>query len=183
MFNVLPDNLKQEIKKQYGARRFVVILNFIIFIQIFTLIAFFPSWVTSFYNQKEAASVVAESEDALLIEEVEELSSQIQSINKKLEIIKKTQTGFSPTQTLDSIIEQKSPSILINEFTFNKSTNNQVTITLTGSAGERESLLTFIKKLESSKLFDKVDSPISNFTKDRNISFSLFLTMKISNEK
>jgi len=179
MFNVLPKKLKDQIKKQYNLRRFIVTLNFIIFIQIFILVAFLPSWFVSFYKQRDVSSEVAKAQDDLLVNEVSKLSVEINSINKKLEVIKTTQTGFSPTQILDDIVEQKSSSISINEITYIKSGANEVQVTLGGTARERDSLLSFVRKLEASKLFSKVDSPISNYTKDRDINFSLFLNMKI----
>lgn len=183
MFNVLPDNLKSNIRSQYNLRRIIVFLNIVVFAQIFLLVSLLPSWFVSFYIENNAGAEVAGLEQDKLKGEVVELSTEINSLNNKLALIKSIQTGYSPTHMTKNIIDQKNSAVYINEITYTKSGDNEVGITIKGVGGDRESLQSFVKKLESSKLFTKVDSPLSNFTKDTNISFSLFLSMNIQNEK
>jgi len=49
---------------------------------------------------------------------------------------------------------------------------------LQGTAQERDALLTFVKKLEDSRDFSKVVSPVSNLLAERNFNFSLILELK-----
>ena len=48
-------------------------------------------------------------------------------------------------------------------------------MTVSGMAGTREDLVAFVKKMEDSKYFSDVVSPISNLTKDKNINFVITL--------
>lgn len=183
MFNVLPEKIKIEIVKQYNLRRIIVVLYAIIFIQVIIIVTFLPSWFISLYIQKDATSEVAKTEQDILKSEVDKLTSEINSFNSKLRVIKETQTGYSPTEIVTKISEQKNSSVSLKEITYSKQNKDEIKVSLSGVAKERESLLSFVKKLETSKLFEKVDSPISNFTKDKDIQFSLFLILKIKNEK
>jgi len=54
MFNLLPQNLKQKIKSEYALRRMVVILSFVIFLQVSSIVFTLPLWFISGFKEKEA---------------------------------------------------------------------------------------------------------------------------------
>jgi len=178
MFNVLPDNLKNKIKFEYKLRRVVVVFLFIFFIQICVTIAFFPTWLFSFFNEQEMVQELQKIDGESLLKEVQNTSTSISELNKKLNTLDKVFENLSAVSILENIIIQKNDTIRINEITYSSTQNNDSSIILRGIADDREALLSFVKNLESSGLFEKVNVPISNFAKNKNIDFSISLSIK-----
>ena len=80
---------------------------------------------------------------------------------------------------MDGLLSKKTKDIYIKELAYTSLGETKAKITLVGTGATRESLVFFVKKLEESKFFEKVDLPISNFTRDRDINFSINLTVSL----
>ncbi len=177
MFNLLPENLKQAIKREYRFRKLTIILIFILCIQISFLIVIFPSWIISLYNEKE---IVAQSEDmnkSLSDLNVAPIIDTIKALNKKLQTLNSSLEYPQIIPLMDSVISKKTNAIKLTEFSYSLSTNGDVEFVAGGVSTTREALVSFEKSLEDSKVFSDVRLPISNLAKDKNIKFSI--SMKV----
>ena len=177
MFNLLPESLKTEIKKEYHLRRAVVVFAFLVFIGGTFLIFLFPSWIISFYKEKQISQQAEQNNQASLLTEVGEVNTNIKNINLELQTINASLEYKKIIPFINSVLLKKTRSITLNEITYNSSDPQNSTILIEGVSSTRNSLLAFVKSLEDSQAFKKVDLPISNFAKDRNINFSISLTI------
>ena len=75
------------------------------------------------------------------------------------------------------ILSKKTPAISINQFGYTSLGKNTATMSIGGISQTRESLVSFVKSLNESGIFESVDSPISNFTKEKNIDFLITLAI------
>ena len=179
MFNSLPNYLKEKVRSEYHLRLFVVVLSFIILLQISFLIFLFPSWLISLYKENEVISQVKKSDKLSLDSEIEVINSTVESINTKLTTINSTLEYPKVIRLMDGILSKKTKDIYIKELAYTSLGETKARINLVGTGATRESLVFFVKKLEESRFFEKVDLPISNFTRDRNINFSINLTVSL----
>ncbi len=180
MFNLLPENLKDKIKKDYKLRKITVILIFFVCVLFSALIFLLPSWLVSYYNEKEVVLDHKQMQDNLSDLNISSVLSTIKTINTKLNIINSNLDYPKILPYLNTILSKKTNSIHINNFTYNYAEDKTTEVTLGGVASTRESLVSFVKTLEESKSFSEVNLPISNLAKDKNIIFSI--KMKISTE-
>lgn len=67
--------------------------------------------------------------------------------------------------------------VMIKNYTFTRSETGLAQIKVDGTALTRRELITFRDKLNEQPLIEKVDLPISNLAKDKDITFSLTLTI------
>ena len=75
--------------------------------------------------------------------------------------------------------ESKPPNIRIKNIVFdNERDPEPATITLIGIATDRESLRSFGRLMEARTEFSTVDLPVSNFAKEKDIEFSMLVTIK-----
>lgn len=173
MFNLIPKNLMADIKREYLYRKITVIMLFVIFIQIAFLVFGFPVWLISKYNQGDV-ELRADSMNAYLSSlNIASTTDSIKSINAKLSVIDKNLKYPEIVPFFDAILSQKTNSITINSLAYSSSDDKNAVIDISGMSGNREALLTFVKNLQGLGLFKSVDFPISNFTKDKNLDFSL----------
>lgn len=175
MFNVLPEKLKKKIKSGYRLRLSIVIVLTIFIIQISFLVLIFPSWLSSLYKEREMLVQAENSNRATLDSNIETINSTIKAVNTRMMIINSAMKYPKVVPFIDSVLSEKSKSISINEIIYISSGENSGKIILAGTSASRDSLVLFVKKLEETKLFKKIDLPISNLTKVTNINFTIEL--------
>lgn len=177
MFNLLPIQIKQEVKSEYSLRRLTIILVFILGLQASFLIFLFPTWLISLYNEKE---VVLQSEQASQVVSeggVVQDGDIIKTLNTKLTVLNKV-LEYPKIQTyLDVILSKKTRSISITQVSYALKDATSANMSVSGVSLSRESLVSFVKSLEETKAFKSVDLPISNLAKDKNIDFTINLVI------
>lgn len=177
MFNLLPENLKNKIKAEYKRRRLVVILFLAVCVEGSFLIFIFPTWLVSYHNEK---GVVYESEQMNNLfknSNINPTNSVIKSLNSRLGILDTALEYPKFRPFVDTVISNKTSSISITEFSYESTATSSATFVLSGVSSSRESLVSYVKRLEGTKLFKKVDLPIGNLAKDKNIEFTINLTI------
>jgi hypothetical protein len=180
MFNLLPESLRDGLKKEYRLRRLTIILIFVVFIELSFLIFLFPTWLNSLYKEKGLAAEALKSGQVSVDENLNGTISTIKTLNSKLSTIDMLNyPGILPF--IDIILSKKTKSISITQINYASSDSNNATLSISGISANRDSLVSFVKSLEDSKSFKSVNSPISNFAKDKNINFSINLVISQSN--
>ncbi|MEI6843232.1 MAG: hypothetical protein WCK48_01855 [bacterium] len=176
MFNVLPNFFKEEIKSEYKIRFWIVVVLFVIFIQISFLVMIFPSWLISLARQNEVTTELDATNKSSSYQNADKISTMIEDTNQKLKIIDSALTYPRFVPIVRSILDNKISGIKLNSILFSSTGSN--TVALTGISSTRETLVLFIKKLKDSGLFKDVFSPVSNFTKDKDIGFSINIILQ-----
>lgn len=175
MFNLLPENLKESIRKEYKHKRLVVILFFIVSVQATFLIFLFPTWLVSYHKQMEISTQSEQMSKFLNDSNTNPATSVIKSINSKLNVINSALEYPKFLPLIDTVISKKTNKISITNFSYAPTASSSASLTLGGISSTRESLVSFVKSLEDTKLFSKVDLPISNLAKDKDIEFTINL--------
>ncbi len=96
---------------------------------------------------------------------------------KALELYKPGQ--LDPSDYFTKIIESKNTNIGLKKLTFSPSGKSEIKFLVSGISLDRESLVDFIEALKIKGGFASVESPVSDFAKDKNISFTLNIIAKI----
>ncbi len=102
---------------------------------------------------------------------IEDLKNKVSLIEKN-----KNEKFIVSEKIIDQILAKKMSDIKITQISYEADPIKGKKININGVAPSRERLLLFRQALESSKVFTKVDLPISNFIKGSDIQFSLNLT-------
>jgi len=178
MFNSLPQTLKEKIRSEYRLRLLAVILASIIALQVSLLVFIFPSWILSINKERDIINRAEKMDKAALDSQIAEVNSAVQLINNKIFIINSALSYPEITRFIDGLLEIKGNGIYIDEISYETSGANIGKISLLGNAVTREALVSFVKRIEESKVYKKVDVPISNFTKDKDLNFSITLTIE-----
>jgi Tfp pilus assembly protein PilN len=103
----------------------------------------------------------------------------VEELNKKLNLIKlNSKDKFNVSeQVINAVILKKTNDIKITDIVYSNDVNLGKKISVEGYAPSRNTLLAFRLALEDDPLFKKVDLPISNFVKGKNITFYLNLIL------
>jgi len=177
MTNLLPHAHQVALTKEYKHRRIVVLLSLFIFVIVVSIGFLLPSYILSTVRLTEiqAQEVGARKINEVLQEDNSASSVTLKEVSEKLLFIK-TQGDSSVQAVIDLIILNKPADIKIKSITYQSGDDsNEGTIVLEGLAKDRESLTMFKNMIETQDAFIRVDLPISNFAKDKDINFSMDL--------
>lgn len=178
MFNLLPENLRNRIKKEYRFRLAIVVLLFIILSQISFIIFLFPSWLISFYKEKDFMVKSDEISKTISALDVASTTSFIRTLNEKLLNISDAMEYPLIIPIYNSILSVRSSSIRLGSMYYTATDSNSAVVTISGISDKRDSLVSFTESLRKIESFSSVDLPISNLAKDKNIDFTISINIE-----
>ncbi len=179
MANLITVKQKKIIKHEYYIRLISAGIFLISILGLFILAYVLPYYI---YVKHSYLATIEQFENTILAENTENTGESMSRLVKKtLEEIKAVELYFkntlSPTDYLKIIIENKNSAIKINKISFNLNKNNTGQFFITGISQNREGLVNFIEDLNITKSFTSVESPVSDFAKDRDINFTLSINI------
>ncbi len=137
----------------------------------------FPAYLLSLVEKNVADTKLGSQESQPVSLPDQNTLTVVKDLNYKLSLIEnieKDKSIFSQN-VINEIILKKVSNIKITEISYQNDPQKGKQINISGTAGNREILLSFRKALEDSVSFSKVDLPVSNFIKGSNIKFYLSL--------
>ncbi len=181
MTNLLPQQEQVNIKKEYKHRRLVVIFSALVVMFVVSAGFLVPSFMLSNVKLREvsfdAEQARRASEDLQKTKSVS--SALLKDAEKKLSllIVDKNKNKNDASDVIRLVTDNKSDRVRIQSITYEMGKDKIAgKMTVAGIAKDRDSLTEFVKILESQKLFTKVDLPVSNFAKDKDINFSISIS-------
>jgi hypothetical protein len=173
--NFLPEKNKIIIKKEYFRRIFIIIGLFFFFL-ILASDLFLFSFSLLLKNQKESFSRQLEfSEERLARSEAKDIIPLIKDLNEKISLLQSSPARGGTVEKsalMKNILSRKPDKITIKEFLFEKNK-----ISIWGFSDTRDNMLGFINSLKEEKSFKKVESPIANLLKEKDIEFSISIEL------
>ena len=177
MINLLTKEGQEKLIREYRRRRLVV--------------ACFPRAVIWLVGLVTVGALVyqihqkqAETDEALNRVSLEPNANagtqdSLQETNADIATLKKSGTSRPSLSGLwKNVLEDKANGVRITDWRWGIDTKTKVTkLELVGRSSTRQALLDFIEKLKQNKTFTTVDSPISNLIKNRDLDFTITLTI------
>ena len=180
MINLLPEEEKILIKREY-TRRLAVVSGIFLFILVCSaVILLLPSYLPLSSQKQSFESQLDAAKQGLSREKADEIESSIRRLNDKLAFF--SQQGENTRQIsvlIKQILSAKTHSVKLLTFIYQKGTqekkNEQMLIR--GTAATRSAFLAFAKALEIVNGVSEVQSPPANLMKDENVEFNLTLKL------
>lgn len=176
MINLLPKHEKERIVRDFYLRFATVLFISISICILIASVLLLPAYFSLFTQkaaieqklvvQKNSPAPDSAEGNSIIIKEFNDRLNIIENINKNKFIVS--------TKIINEIILNKMPEVKITSINYSTDSISKKVI-VSGIAPSREKLLLFRIALEDNVAFKKVDLPISNFVKGKNIQFSLTL--------
>lgn len=176
-YTLLPEKEIKTLKKEYRTRLFVTIVFFVscaIFIGIVSLL---PSYIYSYTQQKAALEDLQALQDSRKERGTDTVMKELADAHLLTRRLENHKNGAEFSQAIAEIILRKTPQISLNSFLISTASST-LDVTMQGKALTRESLINFKKSLEQNPFISKIDLPISDLAKSKDISFALNLTIQ-----
>lgn len=179
MINILPENEKVILRKEYRTRLLTVCLFMLSFLLLVVFFLLIPFYVLS-DNKIQALNIqlgqynVSNSDSS-----GNNLTKIITDINQNLELLNGNQKPNNFTQDiLSSILASRPKGIQFFRIFYATSADGKKSIEINGKASDRAVLRTFEDALQKNKYIESTKLPVSNFTKRSDIDFSINIILK-----
>jgi len=198
-FNLLPPEIKEELKWEKINRSFIIYGIIIVAIIIVFILLLLIVQLYATIKLTELETIINLREENIKVKKVEELEEKIENFNKNLITLDKIQKNhlyfsqvisifaesvpesvqitqlniIQPKKEEKNIVQSKSQSVATNSKTtsIQKAVQKKYQVNINGKAMKRENLLIFKNALEKTFCFAKIYSPLSNLVKRENIDF------------
>lgn len=146
------------------------------------IVSLIPAYFFSYTQEKEVLSSLASLQKGRQERGTNTILSELAESNKIIKTLKGQNKNVIYSDIISQIIHQKPSGLTINSFnvvTVNSSSTVPVDVSLQGKASTRDALIKFKNNVEASAFVTKVDLPISDLAKNKDLSFSMKISFAI----
>lgn len=175
MFTFLPYEARQVVAKEYKKRLLLIYVAIVTFACVAWIASLVPSYVLVTVRRDE---MLAQKKVPVIGQDTDRIASiekEIDLAKAKLLVLAPVTSKQSMSFVLSKLFSRLSPGISLTALSATRGGANS-TISISGVATTREALVSFSKTLEGEAFFKKVELPVSNFTKGRDVPFTISLT-------
>ena len=102
-------------------------------------------------------------------------ATPLTSLKRKLDVLSKEKNDARLTDAVLSVLSYRGEGVVLTSFDYG-TTGVTSSLKLRGVAKDRESLLSFERALRQDGRFEKVELPVSNLVREKDIEFDLTLS-------
>lgn len=175
MINLLLPIDRKAVRTEYHRRLFVVggLLTFGLALIALVVLSSF-AFVLSL-RRGEVAEQIAGVKQQFSVEDLTKAGKDIGQINSAIKIFAATAPHEPITDILKKIIDKRSAGIQLTSLKF--TTQGDSSVTVSGKSQTRVALLDYLEDLRAEPRFLKVESPVKNIIREKDIAFNLTITM------
>ncbi len=176
MINLLLPEEQKKLSSEYH-HRLLTVAGFLIsawFIIILIIIGSLYWYI--FLQRTEAEQMLAKVNSGSILAEVEKQTLTIKNFN---DLVKQWQSGEvanSPSLIIKDLLSDRR-QVVVQQLNYSAKSAEGAIITLSGKSPTRQQFLTYLASLEKNPLFKKINSPVKNLIQEKNISFTLEITL------
>jgi len=174
MINLLPENEKQTLGREYKYRHAVVALSATLVLIVVALVVMMPAFVLALYKSS-AVSTEAVVVDPAIAQTQAEFKKQLDDAKLLINVLRPQGTSTVPSKIIVLLAKHKTSENTITSIAYDAKETGTV-VDVKGIAKSRESLSAFSDALRKEQGIADVNVPVSNFAKDVNIPYSFTVT-------
>ena len=181
MINLIPPKAKKIVLREYWSRVATVWILMLSFALVIMALLSVPTYILiSSLEQAMATEIDYAKTEQGSYKESERI---IKNANALVNHLNRNEEQVSFSFLVDELDKVAGANITLTRFGFVPEDGELKQVSLLGHADTRVGLSNFRDKLEAHDLFSSVDLPISNLTKDKDITFSMKVTLEKPPEK
>ncbi len=175
-YTLLPEKEIKALKKEYRTRLTVFQLFFMSCAVLIGTGSLLPAYIFSFNQEKTAIEHLQGFQKSRQERGADNVVSDFDKVDNAIELINGTRSSVKYFDIISDIVNVKPSGLSIRSFNIGE-TNNTATSTITaviqGKSNSREALIKFRDSLSLDPNVLKVELPVSDLAKNKNISYSI----------
>lgn len=177
--NVLSEEKKKGVKREYWKRFTVVCLLFLSSLIAIFILLLMPAYFFSVSNQQIYDNTLEKfNKDNKELTNLN-LDNTISEINNELDLLSSRDQTYSVYKDiLEVVLTDRSEGITFSQIIFNQKKDNKLYVELQGKAKDRATLRNFKSILDNNPKIATANMPISDFLDKADLNFTISLVMK-----
>lgn len=177
MLDLLLEKDRKEIKKEYFFKFLNIFFTFIIIIFIAGHLSILPLFNLVSYQNKTIDENLDQFKNSKIAERQKEVENEMEKLATNFEVFAPDTIKYSGF--IKRIERAALVGVKINSIVFKQIKNSEtekvegLVIDIGGIAKRRKTLVEFVAEIENLKIFDLVDLPLSNLTKEFDTTFNI----------
>ena len=108
--------------------------------------------------------------------DMDTLSSTIESVGRKISVLKIDKKELKVKDVISLLVAKSGATVSVRSITYERK-GDTAKLDLAGTAQGREALINFTNRLRTVREFATVYSPVSNLVKEKNIDFTVSISI------
>lgn len=178
-YTLLPEKEIKTLKREYRLRLFIFFFFFMSCAVLVGIASIIPAFLLSFSQEKDALNHVKAIEKSRKEKGIDSIVKELSGGSVILKKLNDNSNGRIYSKMIFQIINDKPNGLTINSFDIasTKNATSSIVVVIQGKAPTRELLVNFKDKLESDPLVTKVELPVSDLAKNKDISYSMKVSL------
>ena len=174
VLNVLPEEEKKSIRREYLLRLMTIFFNLLALVGVLAVLMLVPSYLMSVSKENFVEKQLEDFNISNPEITTSNIDDSINEINKKLVYL--TKMNLNPNvsdRVFGWILDNKPKEITFSQMLYSKRTDGSLVLEIHGVAKDRVALRDFKTILDNNKDYKEVNLPISNFLEKTNLAFTI----------
>lgn len=182
MLHLLTEEYKKKVEREYTYRVLIVVSIIIIILSLLGLILIAPSYIKIHSTYSKLTAERDSYAEKIKLRQDDNAVDGIRSVQNSITVLKNYSQVYSVRDIVLSLAAKKQKGISISRFSYSKP-KDVPTVDMSGKAESRASLMSFSDQLKKDSAFSGVTIPLSSFAREKDIDFSLKLSVVASPTK
>jgi type IV pilus assembly protein PilM len=178
MINVLPEEEKRSLVREYWTRLAGVSMFFVIIIALLSSLLLLPSYYISHSKERVISSQLESFEGTNTEVAKKNFNTIVTDINSKLGFLSGVESNYQVRENVLARFNTLPKGITLTQIVYNERSDKTRLVELHGRALDRNTLSLFKQTLDTNPNFTGVNLPISNYLERSNLSFSVTINLK-----
>lgn len=174
----LPTEDQRLLKKRYRLHASIVALFMLSVVGVIGIGLLFPAFVKVSFEERGQAEFLHDVADARANNGIGEMTRELQGDMILMRELSRTLQSERSSVLVKDVVSARA-SVKIQSITITDISTTSAIMVIQGTASTRESLVSFKTRLENMSIGNKVELPISELAKSRDIPFSLRFTRSL----
>lgn len=174
----LPTEQQKNIRSEYIIRLIVVFLIGCTVVSISNTIFLVPAYLLARSRNQDAKSELKKVVEKGVVTETKEIESKVKEIAEITRRFSEGDSAWTAVGLFSLVTKHTSPEIKIFAIDFANMTDKNISIKISGVSETRDTLISFKKELEAKENIQKVELPVSDLAKSKNIEFVMKISTK-----
>lgn len=179
MYSLLPEQNIKAIQREYRLRLVAVFVCFLAVVLVIGAFALVPSYILSREQESQAQSNVASMKQQRAAKGVDQNERDLISAQALITAAKQHSDGTALSAIVEHIVAHHVAGVLVTSFAINREATSTALIQMSGLAMTRERLVAFKKELERDPAVKKVELPVSDLAKSKDIQYNILVTLAL----
>lgn len=179
-YTLLPEQFKKRVLAVYHIRLASAWCAFGIITVIVGIVAITPALINSQLQLMDVRDSGQSDKANNISNELKQIEKKVSNVSKLIKTLQDEMPAYVPSEVIHKIVVARNEGVTFSSFEISKLDDKSLSMSIQGKAATREALVSLKKKMAGITGVTKVELPITDLTKSKDIGFTVRLIANLT---